>query len=358
MKFGFGTAPVGPKGASDGELYAQSLADCEVGAELGFDSAWALEHHFTPYFFQPDTIVFLSHLAAKFPTLGLGTCVIVLPWHHPLRLAGQISMLNNLSQGHLYLGLGRGTAHYEFERLGVNMAETRERFKESLEILQLALKGDPFEYQGEFFQIPETRVRPRAEHPERIHLFGAIGSPGSAEIMADLGIPILQGTNFPDMYAADFVKRWKERALERAIPTENQELPLMALPTIVAETDKEALKLANIYYPIFIRVQMEHYETAADHWKDLPGYQQFSKMFANLSKLQEPGPPLDKFLSTQLVGSPESVIRRIKMMEEIFDTGHVACVFGTYEMDYDIRRRSMRLFAEEVMPHFRQKAAA
>ena len=132
----------------------------------------------------------------------------------------------------------------------------------------------------------------------------------------------------------------------------------MALPTIVAETDKEALELANTYYPIFIRVQMEHYETATDYWKDLPGYQQFSKMFANLAKLQEPGPALDKFLSTQLVGSPESVIRRIKMMEELFDTGHVACVFGTYEMDYDIRRRSMRLFAEEVMPHFRRQAAA
>ena len=132
----------------------------------------------------------------------------------------------------------------------------------------------------------------------------------------------------------------------------------MALPTIVAETDKEALEIAKIYYPIFIRVQMEHYETAADHRKDLPGYQQFSKMFANLAKLQEPGPALDKFLSKQLVGSPESVIRRIKMMEELFDTGHVACVFGTYEMDYDIRRRSMRLFAEEVLPHFRQRAAA
>ncbi|MCZ6556658.1 MAG: LLM class flavin-dependent oxidoreductase [SAR324 cluster bacterium] len=358
MKFGFGTAPVGPKGASDEQVYAQSIVDCELGVELGYDSAWALEHHFTPYFFQPDTIVYMSHLAARFPTLGLGTCVIVLPWQHPLRLAGQIAMLNNLSQGDLYLGIGRGTARYEFERLGVDMAETRPRFKESLEIVRLALKGEPFEYRGEIFNIPETQVRPRASHPERIHFYGAIGSPASAEIMADLGIPILQGTNFPDMYAARFVEEWKARAKQVGLATENVELPVMALPTIVAESDAEALKLANIYYPIFIRVQMDHYETAADHWKDIPGYEQFSRMFANLAKLKEPGPDLDKFLELQLVGSPDTVVRRLQVMRDTFDVGHVACVFGTYEMEYEIRRRSMRLFAEHVIPHFRRKAAA
>ena len=63
----------------------------------------------------------------------------------------------------------------------------------------------------------------------------------------------------------------------------------MALPTILAETDKEALALANKYFPIFTRVQMDHYETVADYWKDVPGYEQFSKMFANLAKLKEPG---------------------------------------------------------------------
>jgi alkanesulfonate monooxygenase SsuD/methylene tetrahydromethanopterin reductase-like flavin-dependent oxidoreductase (luciferase family) len=358
MKFGFGTAPVGPKGASDEEVYEQSLADCELGVELGFDSAWALEHHFTPYFFQPDTIVFMSHLAARFPTLGLGTCVIVLPWHNPLRLAGQIAMLNNLSKGELYLGIGRGTARYEFDRLGVDMAETRPRFRESLEIIRLALKGDPFEYKGEIFTLPETQVRPRASHPERIHFFGAIGSPASAEIMAELGIPILQGTNFPDMYAERFVNQWKARAAEVGLPTDNVELPVMALPTILAETDKEALALANKYFPIFTRVQMDHYETLSDYWKDVPGYEQFSKMFANLAKLKEPGPDLDKFLALQLVGSPDTVIKRIQVMRETFDVGHVASIFGTYEMEYEVRRRSMKLFAEHVIPHFRQKAAA
>ncbi len=358
MKFGFGTAPVGPKGASDEEVYAKSIEDCELAVELGYDSAWALEHHFTPYFFQPDPMVYMSHLAARFPTLGLGTCVIVLPWHHPLRLAGQIAMLNNLSQGHLYLGIGRGTARYEFERFGVEMGETRDRFRESLEIVQLALKGEPFVYQGSIFQIPETTVRPRPAHPERIHFYGAIGSPASAELMAEMGIPILQGTNFPDMYASRFVEQWKARGRERGMAVDNQELPVMALPTILAETDKEAHELAESYYPIFTRVQMEHYETQADYWKDIPGYEQFSKMFANLAKLKEPGEDLNKFLAMQLVGSPDTVVRRLQVMQEMFDVGHIACVFGTYEMGYDVRRRSMKLFAENVIPHFRRKAAA
>lgn len=358
MKFGFGTAPVGPKGASDEEVYEQSLVDCEMGVELGYDSAWALEHHFTPYFFQPDPVVYMSHLAARFPNLGLGTCVLVLPWHHPLRLAGQIAMLSNLTKGELYLGIGRGTARYEFERLGVDMGETRQRFRECLEIIRLALKGEPFVYKGEIFDLPETQVRPKARKPERIHFFGAIGSPASAEIMAEQGIPILQGTNFPDMYAARFVNQWKAKARELGLPTDNVELPVMALPTILAETDAEALKLANHYFPIFTRVQMAHYETTADYWKDVPGYEQFSKMFANLAKLKEPGPDLDKFLELQLVGSPETVVERLKVMQEMFDLGHVTAIFGTYEMEYEVRRRSMKLFAEQVIPHFRQKAAA
>lgn len=358
MKFGFGTAPVGPKGASDEEVYEQSLVDCELGVELGFDSAWALEHHFTPYFFQPDPIVYMSHLAARFPNLGLGTCVLVLPWHHPLRLAGQIAMLSNLTKGELYLGIGRGTARYEFERLGVDMTETRQRFRESLEIIQLALRGEPFEYKGEIFTLPETQVRPLARGPERIHFFGAIGSPASAEIMADLGIPILQGTNFPDMYAARFATQWKARARELGLPTDKVELPVMALPTILADTDAEALEAANKYFPIFTRVQMNHYETVSDYWKDVPGYEQFSKMFANLAKLKEPGPDLDKFLALQLVGSPKTVVERLKVMQEMFNVGHVASIFGTYEMEYEVRRRSMKLFAEQVIPQFKQKAAA
>ena len=357
MKFGFSVPPVGPLGRSDTDNYAKAIEDCKLGHRLGYDSAWALEHHFTPYYPTPDTMLYLAHLAAQCPGLGLGTAVIVLPWHHPLRITEQIAMLNALTRGTLYLGLGRGTARYEFDRLGVDMTETRDRFREAVEIINLGLSGEPFSYEGRYYQIPTTEIRPHIRDRKAICLFGAIGSPASAEIMADLGLPLIHTSNFPDHLTVAIVKKWKERCREHGFPTEDMGFPIHANPTIVAETDGEARDLARYYYPRFAKVQMEHYETEADYWKDVPGYEVFSKMFANLKKMTEQGPALEKYLDNQLVGSPETVIRRIEVLRDNLDIQHIVCGHFTYEMGDDLRRRSLRMFAERVIPHFRKTAA-
>ncbi len=359
MKFGFGTAPVGPSGRSDAENYATLIEDCRLGQELGYDSAWALEHHFTPYFPTPDTLLFLSHLAAHCPGLGLGTCVIVLPWHHPLRIVEQIAMLNVLSSGPLYLGLGRGTARYEFDRLGPDMTETRGRFKEAVEIVQLGLSGKPFAYEGEFYRFPETRVRPDPRDVNDIHFFGAIGSPPSAEIMADLGLSLCHTSNFPDRLTESIIRRWKERQEETGRFIDASEgFPIHANPAIVADTDEEARDLARKYYPKFAQVQIDHYETNDDYWKDIPSYEAFSKMFANLGKLAHLGEDLEKYLNFQLVGTAETVIRRIEVLRDRLNVGHIICGHFSYEMSDEERRRSLRLFAERVIPHFREPAEA
>ena len=115
IEFGFATTAVDAPGATDSELYRSLLAECERNQSLGFTTAWALEHHFSDYFPTPDTLLLLANLAPRFPDLGLGTAVLVTPWHHPLRLAEQIAMLSVLGAAPLHLGLGRGTAKFEFE---------------------------------------------------------------------------------------------------------------------------------------------------------------------------------------------------------------------------------------------------
>ena len=355
MKFGFTIPPVGPAGRSDAGNYAALIEDCKLGQELGYDAAWALEHHFTPYYPIPDTLLFLSHVAAHCPGLGLGTCVIVLPWHHPLRIAEQIAMLNLLSSGPLYLGIGRGTARSEFERLGVDMTETRQRFKEAVEIIKLGFTGKPFSYEGEHFQFPETVLRPHLRDPEAINFFGAIGSPASAEVMAELGLSLCHTSNFPDRLTESIIRRWRDRQDELGLPIDDREgFPIHANPVIVTETDEEARELARIYYPKFAQVQIAHYETDADYWKDVPSYETFSKMFANLGKLAQPGEDLEKYLNYQLVGSPETVIRRIEEYRDRLNIQHIICGHFQFEMDDDMRRRSLRMFAERVIPHFRQ----
>ena len=93
----------------DQQVYQQDLALALQAEGLGFDSVWSVEHHFTSYTMCPDVLQFLTYMAGATQSIQLGSMVCVLPWHDPLRVIEQISMLDNLSDGRLILGLGRGT---------------------------------------------------------------------------------------------------------------------------------------------------------------------------------------------------------------------------------------------------------
>ena len=103
-----------PAEVSDASLYADGLALVRRAEDLGLQSVWTVEHHFTPYIVVPNPIQFLTYVAAATTRMEVGTMVTVLPWHHPLRLAGEVAMLDILLGGRkLHLGLGRGTAKVE-----------------------------------------------------------------------------------------------------------------------------------------------------------------------------------------------------------------------------------------------------
>ena len=99
----------------DQQMYQQELALALQAEGLGFDSVWSVEHHFTSYTMCPDVLQFLTYMAGATQSIQLGSMVCVLPWHDPLRVTEQISMLDNLSDGRLILGLGRGTGRVEFD---------------------------------------------------------------------------------------------------------------------------------------------------------------------------------------------------------------------------------------------------
>ena len=130
--FGFQAAAADAAGVPDDQLYREVMEDCALGHKLGYDAAWLLEHHFSDYYPTPSPLLFMAHIAAKFPDLSLGTSVLVLPWYHPLRLAEEIAMLNSLTRGTLHLGIGRGTAKMEYDAYNVDMNEARARFAEVL----------------------------------------------------------------------------------------------------------------------------------------------------------------------------------------------------------------------------------
>ena len=97
IDFGFVITAVGEPGASDEAMYREIFNDVEHGIALGYSTAWMIEHHFSDYFPTANPLQLLAFIAGRYPEIALGTCVLVLPWYQPLRLAEDIAQLRLLT---------------------------------------------------------------------------------------------------------------------------------------------------------------------------------------------------------------------------------------------------------------------
>lgn len=160
------------------EIYQKEIAIAELAEPLGFNSIWGVEHHFTNYAMCPNPLQFLTYMAGKTRTIKLGTAALILPWHKdPLRIATDIAMLDNLSNGRVIvgLGLGRGLGRVEYDGFGVAMDSSRDRFNEAAPMILNALEtGYMDAHDGEYFK--QIRVAlPR--RPSRASRIAPISSP-------------------------------------------------------------------------------------------------------------------------------------------------------------------------------------
>src|SRR5262245_4547069 len=179
------------KRRTDFEVYQNDLRLAEMAEPLGFESVWGVEHHFTDYTMCPDVLQFLAFVAGHSRRIQLGSMVVVLPWHDPLRVAEEVSMLDNLSGGRLILGLGRGAGKVEFDGFRLSMDESRPRFVEAAEMLLRGLESGYCEYDGAFVKQPRAAIRPAPFKSFRGRTYAAAVSPESVRIMAELGVGIL-----------------------------------------------------------------------------------------------------------------------------------------------------------------------
>jgi alkanesulfonate monooxygenase SsuD/methylene tetrahydromethanopterin reductase-like flavin-dependent oxidoreductase (luciferase family) len=352
VEFGWVSAPAGEPGSSDELLFDELVEDAELMRSLGYSTAWVLEHHFSDYFPTPDPLQLLTYLSARSQELSLGTCVIVTPWHHPLRLAEQIATLSVLCRNRLHLGLGRGTAKFEYDAFSLDMGEARGRFAEMWTVLQRALSGEPFTHEDTFYRVPkEIRLRPTPIR-ERIGFYGAIGTPESAGIMAGLGLPPIC-TSIGDVERQrQTLAAWRAAAAEAGVPTEGVTFPLM-INCIVADTDEEAVREAKTFMPRFMKAQVDHYTVHTTDWANTKGYEAWQRMWEGTVARQDPEniPPWTEW---QLIGSPETVRRKAQMF---VDAGfnHLILHFATPGVPAPDRRRWATRFAREVAPHFASK---
>ena len=171
---------------ADHEVYADELKLARLAEPLGFDSVWTVEHHFTSYTMVPDPLQFLTYMAGCTERVQLGTMVVVLPWHDPVRVAEGVAMLDNLSGGRVILGIGRGLGRVEFGGFGVSMDESRARFVESARIVLEGLEKGRVQHEGTYYQQAPRDLRPAPFKSFRDRTYASAVSPESVRIMADL----------------------------------------------------------------------------------------------------------------------------------------------------------------------------
>ncbi len=351
--FSFQFGPVGDTGMSDAQLYAEAMADAQLGQQLGFDVGWMIEHHFSEYYPTPNPLMFLANVAAKCPGLGLGTSVMVLPWYNPVRFAEDLAMLQTLSEGELHIGLGRGTAIAEYKAFEIDMASSRERFAEHWDVVDKFLSGGRITYDGTFTNIPDPiELRPRL-NGDAPNFYGAIGSQDSAAIIGGLGMPPMAIAQFPDKILRAILATWREKTLASGF-SDKRRLPIFT-QCWIADTDEDARALAKQYLPRFFEIQVEHYQSDADPLRWVTGYEQWSKLFGNLKRLCNPD-NLDDYLDLNLVGTPDTVERRIRELADI-GFNDIIVTNAIYGVSRELRHGMLNRFAQDVMPRFVADAA-
>ena len=130
------------EGRTDRNVYRNELRLGDLAEPLGFESLWGVEHHFTEYTMCPDVLQYLSYFAGRTEKIQLGSMVVVLPWHDPMRVAEQVAVLDHLSDGRFVLGIGRGLGRVEFEGFGVEQEDSRAIFVESARMILEGLERE------------------------------------------------------------------------------------------------------------------------------------------------------------------------------------------------------------------------
>lgn len=331
-------------GLSDQQFVARNLEYCVLAEELGFDSVWLTEHHFSDYGLIGDPLQALSYLAARTERVQLGTAVVVLPWHDPVRLAEQILLADHLSGGRIVPGLGRGLSASEYEGMRVPIEESRPIFVEHAELLLEALEKGVIAGGARTAQ-PSRELRPRPFKSFGGRVLSASVSPESAPLMARLGVALMFViVKPPELMRVDldrFRAAWAEQhGADSAAPQ-----PVLSAVVVVDESADRACEIAMKYDQDSRRIAIDHYGMAKPDFGTVKGYEYYSRMRTDTSTVTAQPP------ATVLYGTPQQVLERFEEFKNHIDMQAVLAVF--HGMPFEDGERSLRCFTEHVLPELK-----
>jgi alkanesulfonate monooxygenase SsuD/methylene tetrahydromethanopterin reductase-like flavin-dependent oxidoreductase (luciferase family) len=333
---------------SDLEVYQQELRLGRLAEPLGFQSIWGVEHHFTSYTMCPDVMQYLTYFAGCTDRIQLGSMVVVLPWHDPVRVAEEVSMLDAMSGGRVILGIGRGLGRVEFEGFGLDMNTSRQRFVESAEMVLRGLEDGFVEYDGTFVKQARREIRPRPHATFRGRTYAAAVSPESSRIMAELGVGLLIIPQKPwDVVRAELETY---RAIYRETNHADAPPPIVSAWVVCDEDPGRAEENARRWIGGYWKTVVEHYELVGDHLAKTAGYESYGRMQEIATAAGGIDALVEFFLGIQVWGTPDQCYEKILEIRRITGSESFTGVFSFAGMPYDEAERGMRLFAREVRP--------
>jgi alkanesulfonate monooxygenase SsuD/methylene tetrahydromethanopterin reductase-like flavin-dependent oxidoreductase (luciferase family) len=355
---------VGPPAVSDYQIWSEQVALAELVEPLGFDALWTMEQHAAPYLMVCDPTQFLTYFAARTSRIGFGSMITVLPWHNPIRLAEQITMLQYIlgPDRPYYLGVGRGLARRNFHAMGVDMDTSRERFNEVLDILQLAFTQELFSYEGQFFKLENVSMRPRPLDPSVVlNAYAAWTTETSMRKFAERGLhPLTTLNRTMETYLAELEVFYQVREEAGHGPGER---PIFEAPLYCCESEQEAREGAEQFFREYIDSVIKIYEVGSAGFGRQKGYEDYRTKGSQFGD----GTAEDAMetLSTKLIrdaiwGTPEQCAERISDIAERVNPSQTVVLQGLGNMSAAQMEKSLRLYSDKVMPrlaHLRDKEA-
>ncbi|MCC7364529.1 MAG: LLM class flavin-dependent oxidoreductase [Dehalococcoidia bacterium] len=344
-----------PQLVPDAQIYREQFHLGKLVEPLGFDSLWTVEHHFTPYTMITNPTQFLAYFAGQTTRIDMGTMIVVLPWHDPVRVAeGYIALDYMLDGRTLKVGFGRGLGVREYNGMRVDMAESRERFQESLDIFRASVSNEWFSYEGQHYQVPRMSLRPRPRPGNTLldNMYIAWGSPQSMPVAAHQGCkPLFIPQRSWEEHRQELAEYNRIRVEEHGWEAER---PTTVCWVYCAETDAEAEAGARQYMAEYADSAFRHYQLLGEHLQGLKGYEYYAQMAKLRANLPADFRPEDVYIANHVWGSPESCIQKLRDINDRMGSEEFVAVFSYGAMPVEKAEASMRLFAEKVLPAVQQ----
>jgi len=336
--------------AGSAQFFRDEIALGEFSVSIGFDSVWSVEHHFSSHGESPSPLQELTYFAGRVPEANLGTCVVVLPWNDPVRVAEQIAVVDNLMAPgkQLTIGFGRGSAQSEYDGFEMALGESTERFKENWEIVKLLLTQENVSYQGKWRSLSNVTTLPRPRSRDLLsRCYYSWGSRNSLEYAAEAGfMPIFVPKGSAEAYAEDMARFNTIRAGQSLDAVR----PIVSLCVYVDEDEDKAKENGRIYLRRFYATTLDHYDRLdASHFKAAGNYAEQAEKAEKLAK-RDLNEALDEMVNLQMFGTPDQVLEMLRHWRDVTDPDQFLFTMRFGGMSLEEGKRNAQLVADKILP--------